>query len=102
MIRFGGDIPSEPDTPSDTSEEEMSDHEEEAPTQAEQKDPGHTAPHHEEHHQLQTADPEVPLRTEPPLHQTTPPILSATADPQPTIETPAAHPSGDDTSSHHA
>ncbi|QHO56440.1 uncharacterized protein DS421_3g73720 [Arachis hypogaea] len=100
MIRSGGDFPSEPDTPSDTSEEETSDHEEEAHTQAAQRGPKHTAPHHEEHHQLQTVDLEIPLQTEPPLQQTAPHTLTETADRQPTTETPVAHPSGDDTSSH--
>ncbi|QHO23674.1 uncharacterized protein DS421_12g365580 [Arachis hypogaea] len=102
MIRSGGDIPSEPDTPSDTSEVEEDNHEEETPTQAEQAGPKQTTPHHEEHHQLQAADPEIPLQSVPPLQQTDLPTLIQPADPQATIETPAAHPSGDDTHSHSA
>ncbi|QHO28540.1 uncharacterized protein DS421_7g217570 [Arachis hypogaea] len=94
MIRSGGDIPS------DTSEEEVSDHEEEAPTQAEQRGPEHTVPYLEEHHQLQATNPDIPIQIEPLLQQTAPPTLIETADPQPTTETPATHPSRYDTSSH--
>ncbi|QHO46464.1 uncharacterized protein DS421_6g187640 [Arachis hypogaea] len=59
--RYESDIPSEPDTPSETSEVEASDHEEEAHAQAEQGGAEQVTPHHEEHHQIQAADPEIPL-----------------------------------------
>ncbi|QHO19740.1 uncharacterized protein DS421_11g331680 [Arachis hypogaea] len=74
MIQSGGDIPSESDTPSEPSEEEADKHEE----------------------------PRDPLQSAPPLQQTDPPTLIQSADPQATTETPAAHPSGDDTPSHSA
>ncbi|KAL4329349.1 hypothetical protein AHAS_Ahas13G0291200 [Arachis hypogaea] len=102
MIRSGGEIPSEPDTPSDTSEVEEDDHEEETPTQAAQAGPEQAAPQQEVPHQIQAADPEIPIQSEPPLQQTDPPTLIQSADPQATTETPAAHPSGDATPSHPA
>nr|XP_025652723.1 uncharacterized protein LOC112748696 [Arachis hypogaea] len=75
MIRSGGDIPSEPDTPSDTSEVEEDAHEEETPTQAAQARPEQAAPQQGEPHQLQATDPEIPIQSEPPLQQTDPPTL---------------------------
>ena len=95
MIRSGHhDIPSEPDTPSDTSEVEEDDHEEETHAQAEQAGPEQAASQQEEPHQIQAANPEVPIQSAPPLQQ---------ADPQTTTtETPATRPSSDDTPSHPA
>ncbi|XP_057734196.1 uncharacterized protein LOC130949520 [Arachis stenosperma] len=93
LIRSGGDIPSEPDTPSDPSEEEADEHEEEpAPPQAAQAGTEQAAPQQEVPHQIQAADPEIPIQSAPPLQQT---------DPQTTTtETPAIHPTSDDTPSH--
>nr|XP_025628300.1 uncharacterized protein LOC112721451 [Arachis hypogaea] len=103
MIRSGHhDIPSKPDTPSEPSEAEADDHEEEAHAEVEQAGPEQAAPRHEEPHQIQPADPEVPLQTEPPLQQADSLTLIQTANPQATTETPAAHPSGDATSAHPA
>ncbi|QHN82426.1 uncharacterized protein DS421_20g695760 [Arachis hypogaea] len=100
MIQSSSDIPSEPDTPSDTSEAEASDHAEETHAQAAQAGPEQAAPQQEEPHQIQAADPEIPIQSELPLQQTDPPTLIQSADLQATTETPVAHPSGDDTLSH--
>ena len=104
MIRSSSDFPSEPDTPSEPSEEEADEHEEEthAQREAEQVEPEQAAPQHVEPHQIQAADPEIPIQSEPPLQQTDPHTLIQFADPQATTATPAAHPSDDDTSSHPA
>ncbi|XP_072077812.1 uncharacterized protein [Arachis hypogaea] len=61
MIRSSGDIPSEPDTPFDTSEVEEDDHEEETPTQAAQTGPEPAAPQQEGPQQLQATDTEIPI-----------------------------------------
>ncbi|XP_015944897.1 uncharacterized protein LOC107470023 [Arachis duranensis] len=96
LIRSGGDIPSEPDTPSEPSEEEADEHEEETHPQRETMQAGteQAAPQQEILHQIQAADPEIPIQSAPPLqqpdHQTTP------------TETPTTHPSRDDTPSHPA
>ncbi|XP_015940606.1 extensin-like [Arachis duranensis] len=93
LIRSGGDIPSEPDTPLDPSEEEVDEHEEElAPPQAAQAGTEQAAPQQEIPHQIQAADPEIPIQSAPPLQQTNPQTT--------TTETPAIHPTSDDTPSH--
>ena len=95
MIR-SGDIPSEPDTPSEASEEEADAPEAETHPQgeAEQADTEQAAPQAEVPHQIQAVDPEIPIQTAPPLQQ---------PNPQPTTtETPATIPSSDDTPSHPA
>ena len=86
-----GDIPSEPDTPSEASEEEADAPEAETHPQgeAEQADTQQAAPQ-----QIQAADPEIPIQTAPPLQQ--PDIQPATT------ETPATIPSSDDSPSHPA
>ncbi|QHO06848.1 uncharacterized protein DS421_14g458390 [Arachis hypogaea] len=98
MIRSSSDIPSEPNTASEPSDAEVDDHEEEAHAQTKQGGPEQAVPHHEEPHQIQAADPEIHLRSEPLLQQAAPPTLTETADPQPATESPAAHPSRYDTS----
>ena len=93
MIR-SGDIPSEPDTPSETSEEEADDHEAETHPQSKAVQAGteQATSHQEALPQIQAVDPEIPIQSAPPLQQ---------ADPQTaTTETPATRPSSDDTPSH--
>ena len=95
MIR-SGDIPSEPDTPSEASEEEANDHEAETHPQSEaaQADTELAASHQEAPPQIQAIDPEIPIQSAPPLQQAD---LQTT-----TTETPATHPFSDDTPSHPA
>ena len=95
MIR-SGDILSEPDTPSEASEKEADDHEAETHPQSEvaQADTEQAASHQETPHQIQAVDPEIPIQSAPPLEQAAPQTT--------TTETPATHPSSDDTPSHPA
>ncbi|QHO23683.1 uncharacterized protein DS421_12g365670 [Arachis hypogaea] len=95
MIR-SGDIPSEPDTPSEASEEETDAPEAETHPQQEAEWAGtQQAAHHQEAPpQIQAVDPAIPLQTALPPQQSDPQIT--------TSETPATIPSSDDTPSHPA